>query len=305
MLFNHFTQLQHIAKLSLAEQIKQYQLFAEGMRIQQMLANHTYYTPAGGGNPFTPIGLFAGGEKGVWFDGSDTTSMFQDVAGTIPVTAVGQSVAKWLDKSGNGFHATQSAAASRPTYQVDPDGKGHLLFDATNDQLATLPINFSGTAQMYVGMGINVVVSASAAVAMELGADVNSVNGSFLIGAPGATTDHSIYLRGSDTIRAAINNISDGDDLITGILDISQATKEAELIPRLNKTLITSPNITWSLSANAGTGSFGTLPLFIGARSGLANPFGGKIYQIVVRGAGTTNEQLYNTEWFIGNRIGE
>jgi hypothetical protein len=52
--------------------------------------------------------------NGALFDPSDMTTLFQDAAGTIPVTAVEQPIGKILDKSGNGYHATQSITASRP-----------------------------------------------------------------------------------------------------------------------------------------------------------------------------------------------
>ncbi len=58
--------------------------------------------------------MFASGEQGAWYDPSDLSTMYQDAAGTIPVTAVGQPVGKILDKSGRGNHATQSTTASRP-----------------------------------------------------------------------------------------------------------------------------------------------------------------------------------------------
>lgn len=43
--------------------------------------------------------LFANGEQGFWYDPSDMGTMFQDAAGTVPVTAVGQAVGLVLDKS--------------------------------------------------------------------------------------------------------------------------------------------------------------------------------------------------------------
>lgn len=58
--------------------------------------------------------LFASGEQGVWYDPSDLTTMFQDAAGTTPVTGVEQPVGRILDKSGRGNHATQTTTASRP-----------------------------------------------------------------------------------------------------------------------------------------------------------------------------------------------
>ena len=53
--------------------------------------------------------------NGAWFDPSDMSTLYQDAAGTIPVTAVEQPVGKMLDKSGNNWHATQNITASRPT----------------------------------------------------------------------------------------------------------------------------------------------------------------------------------------------
>lgn len=67
-----------------------------------------------GGFAFSPASLFAAGEQGVWYDPSDLTTLFQDSAGTTPVTAVEQPVGRMLDKSGRNNHATQSTSAARP-----------------------------------------------------------------------------------------------------------------------------------------------------------------------------------------------
>lgn len=67
---------------------------------------------------FWPSNLFLGGIPGAWYDPTDLSTMFQDSAGTTPVTAVEQPVGLILDKSGNGNHASQSTAASRPTYRA-------------------------------------------------------------------------------------------------------------------------------------------------------------------------------------------
>jgi hypothetical protein len=61
-----------------------------------------------------PYVLFAGGEQGFWYDPSDLSTLFQDAAGSTPVTAVEQPVRLMLDKSGRGNHATASADARRP-----------------------------------------------------------------------------------------------------------------------------------------------------------------------------------------------
>jgi hypothetical protein len=63
---------------------------------------------------FFPGSLFANNEPGVWYDPSDMATLFQDSAGTTPVTAVEQPVGLILDKSGRGNHAIQSTSTARP-----------------------------------------------------------------------------------------------------------------------------------------------------------------------------------------------
>jgi hypothetical protein len=52
----------------------------------------------GCGGGFSPAMLFTAGEQGGWWDPSDLSTMYQDSAGTTPVTAVGQPVGMILDK---------------------------------------------------------------------------------------------------------------------------------------------------------------------------------------------------------------
>lgn len=66
------------------------------------------------GTTFSPRALFAGGEQGAWYDPSDFSTMFQDSAGSTPVTAVEQPVGLIRDKSGRNNHASQATSTSRP-----------------------------------------------------------------------------------------------------------------------------------------------------------------------------------------------
>jgi hypothetical protein len=118
---------------------------------------------------FTPRDLFRNGGQGVWFDTSDFSSMFQDAAGTIPVTAVGQPVGLIRDKSGNGNHIIQATAAARPQLQQDSSGH-YLINDGVDDNLsgslATLTPEwetdweFWGAIRFYTGAGIGTSVLA-------------------------------------------------------------------------------------------------------------------------------------------------
>ena len=61
---------------------------------------------------FSPAMLFTGSTTGVWYDPSDFTTLYQDAAGTTPVTAVEQPVGLMLDKSGRGNHAVNNSGNS-------------------------------------------------------------------------------------------------------------------------------------------------------------------------------------------------
>lgn len=94
------------------------------------------------------LALFKGGKQGVWYDPSDKSTLFQDVAGTIPVTKDGDPVALMKDKSGNGNHATQTVSTARPVYKTD--GILHWLeFDGVDDYLSITRFNTALT-QPYI-----------------------------------------------------------------------------------------------------------------------------------------------------------
>ncbi|TDR34341.1 sialate O-acetylesterase [Aquamicrobium defluvii] len=91
----------------------------------------TRYSRAGGsGIPFDPSIFFANGEQGAWYDPSDLTTLFQDAAGTVPVTADGDPVGLMLDKSGRGHHATQNDISLAPIRS--PIGLGSGLRNGRN-----------------------------------------------------------------------------------------------------------------------------------------------------------------------------
>ena len=82
--------------------------------------------------------LFSSGEQGALYvpkpTVNGTQALFQDAAGTVPVTADGDPVGLMIDQSGNGNHAIQTVSGSRPVYRTD--GTLHWLeFDGVDDFL--------------------------------------------------------------------------------------------------------------------------------------------------------------------------
>lgn len=90
---------------------------------------HGAYNILGAFNPRKPLR----GKQGLWYQVSDLSTLFQDDAGTIPVTTDGQPVGLIKDKSDNGNDASQAVPSKRPTYRTD--GVKHWL-------------QFSGTQKM-------------------------------------------------------------------------------------------------------------------------------------------------------------
>jgi len=101
---------------------------------------------------FSPASLFEGGIAGAWYGPSYLSTLFQDSAGTTPVTTAGQPVGRMLDNSGNGNHATQATAAARPTYQTAP---ARATLDNVDDRLSvTVPVGgFTGTMVLATDQG--------------------------------------------------------------------------------------------------------------------------------------------------------
>lgn len=82
--------------------------------------------PFGQGNNFwTPAAI----STGIWLDAADSST----------ITLNGNNVSQWSDKSGNGYHATQSTAAYQPTYvgSTFSNSKPAIRFDGSNDRLST------------------------------------------------------------------------------------------------------------------------------------------------------------------------
>lgn len=68
------------------------------------------------------LGAFSGGAPGWLYDDTNQSTLFQDAAGTTPVTALEQPVGLQLDLSGRGNHRYQPTSANRPTWSARVNG---------------------------------------------------------------------------------------------------------------------------------------------------------------------------------------
>lgn len=248
----------------------------------------------GGAASFSPSSLFAASEEGIWLDPSDLSTMFQDSAGTTPVTADGQPVGLILDKSGRGNHASQATAAARPLYKTD--GTYHWLqFDGVDDSLSTASIDFTGTNKMSAFSGRYKASNASAGLLYELSTNVSSNNGSMYFSSPENGIGEERSSSKGTTVASQITlNVPVAKYVVSEIRDIA-----APLISVKRNGGVAVTNNT-----NQGTGNFGNHPLYIGSRAGSSLYFNGKIYSLIVRGALSTAQEITDTETWVNNKTG-
>lgn len=89
---------------------------------------------AGGFDPRAIAGLFA------WWDFADLATLAQNSDGTTAVSASNDPVGYAADKSGNGYHLSQSVNNNRPLADLAAkNGRNALVFDGSNDFLSVIP----------------------------------------------------------------------------------------------------------------------------------------------------------------------
>ena len=159
-----------------------------------------------GGNTvviFTPLSLFQSGEQGAWYDPSDLSTLFQDAAGTTPVTADGDPVGLITDKSGNSNNTNQPVAAARPTYNDTPD---RLTLDKVDDAII-IDIPAGGwTGSMVLG-----TVDGTASYGVTIPAGEYTLGGSYF---PSNTINNLLFRDGavsaSDLAKVEADFVKDG-----------------------------------------------------------------------------------------------
>jgi len=256
------------------------------------------------GASFSPLSLFAAGEQGFWYDPSDFSTMFQDSAGSIPATAVGQPVGLILDKSGRGNHASQPTAINRPILRQDAGGKYYLEFNGVNMSLSTATIDFTGTDKMTVFAGVRKLSDAAFGNICELSASTDTNAGGFCVAAANA---QGIYYQtgaiGNRTLGTATANVTaaPASYVITAAFDRAQSTV-SEIRYKHNGNAFSSAGL--QVQGAGAVGNFGNHPVFIGRRGGVNLPLNGHIYSLIGRGAQSTTQEIADAETWVNEKTG-
>lgn len=251
------------------------------------LFSRAIYQGRGG---FSPAELFANGEQGAWYDPSDLSTLFQDAAGTTPVTSHGDPVGLVLDKSGNGRNLTQSTTAARPVYQTN--GTLHWLrFDGSDDFMSTAPVDFSATDEMSVITGIT-RTNVTTSILLELSENLNTNNGSFYFASP--TSGDSMQYSSKGTAQATATGTISMPAVISGISKIST---DSVVLRGNGAELATS-------ASNQGAGNYGNYSIYLGRRGGSSLSLQCSVYGMIIRGIITSGDDLANAEQWMAGKTG-
>lgn len=253
---------------------------------------------------FDPASLFASGEEGAWYDPSDLTTMWTDTAATTQATAVlegdtptaANAVARIDDKSGNGNHATQTTAPSRPYLTVTAGGLYYLSFDGADDFMSSgVDANvFLPAAGYLVVGGANFASVGGSAQAYQRKAFCGDQSGYFGMWAHSLNGGEAGVYHWDTAVKTAQNPYIAGNNAVfTG---------------RRDGSIGVSGEIYASVNSVSSTGTAaGGLPslagdFVIGEQFGVH--FDGNLYGLIVRGASSTTDEITNTEAYLAARSG-
>lgn len=230
---------------------------------------------------FDPLSLFASGEQGAWYDPSDLTTLFQDAAGTTPVTAAGQPVGRMLDKSGNGHHVLQSTGSLKPALKIDASGRYYLEFDGVDDVLIS-----SGNSQLTEPV-------------------IGVFYGCSFISGYSAVWATSRYKSGN-------YDLSGGRFTTLGVKDYDfpgQYSSGAKVVPGYLfasdfGVTIYKNGVAGAIDTHHSDTSNSDSPIRLGQMVNGADRFEGSLYQLVIRRAAFSTEQINQLSEFINIKTG-
>lgn len=230
---------------------------------------------------WTPAQMFAGGRVGVWYDPSDLSTLFKDTAGTIPVTADGDSVALVLDKSGNGKHLVQSTGTSQAKYKTS-GGLSWLLFDGTDDSYGTnAAIDFSASDEIFLAAGAYKASDAVQSVLAELSASRSANNGSFSFFVPNTAAGLKYQFIPHGTLDPG--TVAGSSSVAFAAPNTAVLTLDCDISTDLGELGINGVSAALS-SGDLGTGNFGNYTLYVGRRNNTSFPLNGRLHGLIVRG---------------------
>lgn len=248
-------------------------------KVSHEIIIHTFSNPI--------FALYKNGELGFWYDIQDLSKLFQDDAGTIPVTAAGQKVGRINDKSGNGWHLTQSVDNKKPVLGFN-EGKYYLIFNGTSTFMSVSNTNFGSSVSFSLFIAQKKLQDGSSRMLLERSSQAESNNGSFNIIAPGSSGVRKyaallgfikpVSMLNDATVAYTENPAYSAPNFssIYSKYRIKDESLHASVKLFVNKVLVEFTEESKPSASN----NFGNHNMYLGARSGSSLFYNGHIYEI-------------------------
>lgn len=247
---------------------------------------------------WAPSRLFAASEKGIAYDLSDKSTLYQDSARTTLVSASGDPIGSVTDLSPNVVHASQATTASKPLW----NSGGYGSLDGVDDWLATAAIDLTGTAKVTVVVSMRKVGEAGIGSLIESRPSFTTP-GSFGLHAPSAAAAGDYRIASTGSNGGADAGFVYGDTAAASspapITQVISAAFDASVVGLTGLGPLRLDGQAAALTKGGGAssaGTFGNLALSFGRRNGASLPFNGRIYRMIVIGRALTAAELAQAE---------
>jgi hypothetical protein len=252
----------------------------------------------GGAPAFVPSSLYGGSDQGLVLDAVDSSTLWQDTAGTTAITAAGQTIGRWSDISGKGNHVTQATAGSRPTYRT---GSPRVEFNGTNNRLFTAStVNMSGSDKCTVIVALATRGTANHGIFSLGGNSAGDLNLGWYSGAGGY---RAVNYNGGTEAGAGISALDQPAVPHTRVMTV-EVDRSKVTIPRSSRLRIDGNDVTnQDVGTGILTGNLGTRTISIG--DWLSVFFlSGDIYRVIVINRLLTESERFSAEKWCGDAAG-
>lgn len=242
---------------------------------------------ASGGVKFSPLDIAS---CRLLLDGSDIATMFTNTAGTTPVTASGQVVKAWRDKTTNATLFTE--ATNAPTY-TEASGLKYLSFPG--NVFLTASMNLSAVNAITICCGARRLAASDMTIINHNGSNAPS----FTLDTGTSGSVVKAISRGDGSGRTGSNptqslSASPKTDILTGFCRISSALAQTRL-NGVNGTAVTS---------GQGAGNFSNANVRIGFSLTGVRYWNGPIYGLTMFTSILSEDDLDKVEAWLAERSG-
>jgi hypothetical protein len=239
----------------------------------------------------------------MWINFSDFATMYQDDAGTTPVTATGQLMGKAMDQSGNGNHIIQPTSAKRGL--VSATYPGCVTLDGVDDSYYTAStFDLSAVSAVTVYLAFRQPNEIGSQCILEHSPDYNT-NRAFnvfspILAAPPEKTSIG-YKGGGSKGLIYYNSLADAPvkKVIVGSVDLAQSLGLITAC-RMNGVVRTPT----AAETNLGGGNFLNDVLYIGSRAGTSLYSAADLCQIAIATGIQSAGVMAQMEDFLNSKIG-